>query len=315
MSGNKSVKNKKKAENTENISHEIMEEFSENTAENPTDNIIDDTHEEPEDSNIGDTNEGPEDNNIDDAHKEPEDSNADDKADEPEDDKEEEQVRIDTLTAKDYMKDMSPSEKRKYLIYYYKWYVIIGAIFLALVAYFVVVIRRNRVPSSISYAVINAWDLTDGLDQSLFEDYAQYYDRTDGYTIRGDNQYMFTVDTITDPGMSYGAYLRFNSLCPDDYFDIIITDKAGLDFCVADDLSLDVDQALSPEVLQMYEGHIVSMKDSTGETHNFAIDVSDIQCIKRIGLPYDKVYITFPGDSETNISHAEEFLRYIKEQG
>ena len=231
------------------------------------------------------------------------------------DSEEEEHVRIDTLKARDYMKDMSPAEKRKYLIYYYKWYVIVGAIILALVAYFVVVIRRNRVPSSISYAVINAWDLTEGLDESLFEEYAEHYGRTDGYTIRGDNQYMFTVDTITDPGMNYGAYLRFNSLCPDDYFDIVITDKTGLDFCVADDLSLDLDQALSPEILQMYEGHIVSMKDSRGETHNFAIDVSDIQCIKRIGLPYDEVYITFPGDSETNISHAEEFLRYIKEQG
>ena len=35
MSGNKSVNNKKKAENTENISHEIVEEVSENTAKNP----------------------------------------------------------------------------------------------------------------------------------------------------------------------------------------------------------------------------------------------------------------------------------------
>lgn len=218
---------------------------------------------------------------------------------------------------KENTEDMSTWGKFKYFVYYYKWHVILTglAIFLA-ISIPTSIIKNNR-PVSISYAVVNS-PAPEQIKEKLFNDYAKHYNIADGYQIRN-NLYVTLSQKGYEENMGQqegnSSYTQFPTLCYNDYYDIILTDKSGLEYCTSTSLVQPLEDRLYDDIYtelkEKYPNIIITSPDYEGKQVEFALDVSDTQFIKDLNVGYDKVYICFPGDSEQNITNIRRFLKYI----
>ena len=111
------------------------------------------------------------------------------------------------------------------------------------------------------------------------------------------------------------SYESFPLLCSENYYDIIISDKKGIDFCVESYIAQPIEDILSSDIIeeitQKYPDIIHSVKEENGESTNIYIDISDTDFAKDLNLSYNKVYICFPGKSSQNVKNAERAMRFI----
>ena len=218
---------------------------------------------------------------------------------------------------KENTEDMSTWGKFKYFVYYYKWHVILTglAIFLA-ISIPTSIIKNNR-PVSISYAVVNS-PAPEQIKEKLFNDYAKHYNIADGYQIRN-NLYVTLSQKGYEENMGQqegnSSYTQFPTLCYNDYYDIILTDKSGLEYCTSTSLVQPLEYRLYDDIYtelkEKYPNIMITSPDYEGKQVEFALDVSDTQFIKDLNVGYEQVYICFPGDSEQNIINIRRFLKYI----
>lgn len=218
---------------------------------------------------------------------------------------------------KENTEDMSTWGKFKYFVYYYKWHVILTglAIFLA-ISIPTSIIKNNR-PVSISYAVVNS-PAPEQIKEKLFNDYAKHYNIADGYQIRN-NLYVTLSQKGYEENMGQqegnSSYTQFPTLCYNDYYDIILTDKSGLEYCTSTSLVQPLEDRLYDDIYtelkEKYPNIMITSPDYEGKQVEFALDVSHTQFIKDLNVGYEQVYICFPGDSEQNIISIRRFLKYI----
>ena len=215
--------------------------------------------------------------------------------------------------------NMSKWEKFKYYAYYYKWHVILGivAIFCAIII--PVTIYKNSRPVSISYAVVNS-PTPEKINEKLFNEYASYYNMEDGYQIRNSiyvtlSQEDYENEIVKEEGDS--SYTQFPTLCWNNYFDIIITNETGLNYCSANSLIQPIEDRLYDDIYTAIKDKhpkaIVTSLNYDQKPVEFAIDISDTQFAKDFHVGYDKVYVCFPGGSEENIINVRRFLNYVLE--
>jgi|GEM_PF-2627938 len=239
-------------------------------------------------------------------------------------------------------KDMTGKEKAKYLFYYYKWYLLVAVVLILLAIYVCINVAKSSKPIAFSYAILNSWvisDSDDSLHTYIFEDYADSVGKSvsNGYQIISDTMYTFSMEDHDENSTMNGYYVRFNAMTEDDYYDVIITDEAGLQFCALEGTPHSPDTVLSDETMSLYSDRLVYMdvydpydpdayiSDEELEQQTranivdadadnaalVAIDVSDSKFIQELNLYYDTVYIIFPGTSDDNKSRADSFIQYI----
>lgn len=213
--------------------------------------------------------------------------------------------------------DMSTWDKIKYFVYYYKWHVILTALAIFLLIAIPTSIIKNNRPVSISYAVVNS-PAPEQIKEKLFNEYAEHYNIVKGYQIRNNlyvtlSQKGYEENIVQQEGNS--SYTQFPTLCYNDYYDIILTDKAGLEYCTSTSLVQPLEDRLYDDILtelkEKYPDIIVTSPDYDGKRVEFALDVSNAEFIKELNVGYDKVYVCFPGDSEQNTINIRRFLKYI----
>lgn len=212
---------------------------------------------------------------------------------------------------------MSKWEKFKYYVYYYKWHVILGALALFCAIAIPVAIYKNSRPVSISYAVVNSPE-PERINEKLFNEYASYYNITDGYQIRNSlyitlSQGDYESEFAKEEGDS--SYTQFPTLCWNNYYDIIITDETGLNYCSVNSLIQPLEDRLYDDIYNaIKEKHpraIVTSLNYDEDPLEYAIDISDTQFAKDLNVGYDNVYVCFPGGSEQNITNVRRFLNYV----
>jgi hypothetical protein len=213
------------------------------------------------------------------------------------------------------MKDMNSSEKLKYFFYYYKWHMFILLLAVFFVLSIINFIYQRSLPVSISYAVINNSNLNEETDYSIFSEYTAEYGLQKGYKMESVTDIILSEATFgsleaSDETSNY-KYMSFATYCGQNYFDIALTDKTGLELCSSKGHLHPVDSIISSDNLGKCTGRLTECASPEGTNAVYGIDISDIPIIKNMHLRYKDVYICFPGNSEQNITNANRFLEFI----
>ncbi len=217
--------------------------------------------------------------------------------------------------------EMTRSQKISYYIYCYKWrFIITVAVAICVVSLAVTLYKNNR-PVALSYAIVNSTVTSSELDMSVIEeDYMEYYGFGNDYQVRGTYDLDFDLETYDEDYSNnpYATeYVTFPSLCYNDYFDVIITDEAGLNYLSYNSYIHPLDDSMTADLYNIitseYSDLITYSINYAEEDNAFAIDISDTEFAKSIGLGYDDVYICFPGTSEDNYYNVKRLCKFIFE--
>ena len=210
-------------------------------------------------------------------------------------------------------KAMSKKEKFSYLFDYYKWYVIIPLIAVIFIAYLSVTIYQNKRPVALGYAILNANE--ENVNLSFKEDYLKYFGIEEGYQFKESvgrdidyDFYLLNKDYIqTSNSTDYNIIM---SECEMNYYDVVISNTAGVKFCTTENVARPLKGYFDAEVYQKLEGYMVSFPGSNGNELLYAIDISGTDFAKGLNLGYSDVYVIFPGTSETNYINSLRLLEY-----
>ncbi len=212
---------------------------------------------------------------------------------------------------------MSAGQKLGYFVYYYKGrvFLTITLIFLA-IAVPVTIYNKTR-PVAISYAIINCSNPKD-VNDSLFEDYRN------SYTFKEPNQIVEDKDVKLDPdeydeSVLHSAnntdYAQFPMLCHNNYYDIIFTDRTGMEFLSTNSVVLTLEAGLPTDLYSLiedqYASRIYESPNYNGDPVPYAINITGTDFAKELNLGYEPIYICFPGNDERNISNAKKMVDYI----
>ncbi len=214
-------------------------------------------------------------------------------------------------------KDMSKPERFKYFVYYYKWHVILGILLLFCAIALPITIYKNSRPISLSYAIVNC-DTPGRINQEPFEDYAEFYNISEGYQLLHNITTHLNLETYEEEmtkNPDNASYNQFPLLCFNNHFDIIITDKTGLDYCSVNGLIQPLEDRLTEDVLSIintqYPQLIVMSPNYDDAETPYAIDISHTEFAKNLNLGYNDIYVCFPGGEERNFTNSKRFLNYV----
>lgn len=228
-----------------------------------------------------------------------------------------ERTRIRRERFRQNMEGMSRKEKINYFLYYYKWKIVFGIIILALAVTIPITLYKNSRPVAISYAIVNSHHPED-INDSVFNDYMNYYGFTKKQQIISGNysylnQATYEEDYAANPNSA--NFTSLPTLCYNGYYDVIITDKTGLEYCAAQSLIQPLESALYPDVYNAVSGEyadsVTQAENTSGKLYEYGIDVSDTTFAQSLNLDYDNVYICFIGYNERNLSNARKLLNFI----
>ena len=210
-------------------------------------------------------------------------------------------------------KAMSRKEKFSYLFDYYKWYVIIPLIAVVFIAYLSVTIYQNKRPVALGYAILNSDE--ENVNLSFKDDYLKYFGIEDGYQFKESvgrdidyDYYLLNKDYIqTSNSTDYNIIM---SECEMNYYDVVISNAAGVKFCTTEKVARPLKGYFDAEVYQKLEKYMVSFPESNGSEVLYAVDISGTDFAKGLNLGYSDVYVIFPGTSETNYINSLRLLEY-----
>ncbi|MBR1816585.1 MAG: hypothetical protein IJ763_07785 [Lachnospiraceae bacterium] len=215
------------------------------------------------------------------------------------------------------IKDMSSKEKISYFFYYNKWKIIFSLIVIIYASAAIATIIRNTRPYALSYAIVNH-NFSEVLSDEPIRDYLKYYNMDKGYQVNSSTNIHLNLKEYLNGNAAENdstSYDSFPLLCSENYYDIIISDKNGIDFCVESYIAQPVEDVLSSDIIEeitmKYPDIIHSVKEENGESTNIYIDISDTDFAKNLNLSYNKVYICFPGKSSQNVKNAEKAMKFI----
>ncbi len=223
---------------------------------------------------------------------------------------------------KETTEGMTLVQKLQYFLYAYKMEILLPLIVIIAISLIVVAFFRGNKPIALSYAVVNCEDL-EALDPSVIEtDYWNYYSFDDNY------QFQKVLDLKYDPSTSTneaskdtesGNYIAFPTLCDENYYDIIITNKRGLEYLSESSIIHTLGEALPSDLYDIftadYNDQITTSPAYTGKSAPYAINISDTDFAKKLNPGYDDVYICFPGVSEDNQKRVKQICNFIFDLG
>lgn len=221
----------------------------------------------------------------------------------------------------EYTEGMSKKEKVAYYVYYYKWKALFGAIIIiAFISLTKTLYLQNR-PVAISYGVVNC-DMYE-MDISVLEkDYIDYYGFSKKYQTRNAFPIHYNLETYEEDYAKNPddiSYTSFPTLCDKDYYDVIITDMAGLEYCAKTALVNPLTACLTPDldkvIREDYADRIVLVENYNGDLTEYAIDISGTEFARKLNPGYDDVYLCFPGTAPENVSNIRRLLNFIFDLG
>lgn len=214
---------------------------------------------------------------------------------------------------KEHMDGMSKGQKFGYILSYYKGKIILGLILLAICIAIPVTIYKKSRPVALSYCIVNAPEPS-AVDTSFVDEYLDFYNLNGAYQLESDVTVHLDKDTYLEEysqNSSASIYTELPMLCFNGYYDVMIMDEKGLEYCAMQEIIYPLRNYLPAEIYSEVESRICSADDNDGVNVPFAINISDTDFAKGLKLGYDKVYLGFPGNTERNYINAKRMLKFI----
>lgn len=214
---------------------------------------------------------------------------------------------------KEHMEGMTKGQKFGYILSYYKGRIILGLVLLAICIAIPVTIYKKSRPVALSYCIINS-PKPSAIDTSFVDAYLDSYNLHGAYQLESDVTVHLDKDTYLEEysqNSSASIYTELPMLCFNGYYDVMIMDEKGLEYCAMQEIIYPLRNYLPAEIYSEVESRICSADDNDGVNVPFAIDISDTDFAKGLKLGYDKVYLGFPGNTERNYINAKRMLKFI----
>ena len=214
---------------------------------------------------------------------------------------------------KDHMEGMTAGQKAGYILSYYKGKIILAIIILAVCIALPVTIYKKSRPVALSYCIINSPEPS-AVDTSFIDEYLDFYNLNGAYQIHNDLTVHLDKDTYLEEysqNSSASVYTELPMLCFNGYYDIMIMDEKGLEYCAMQEIIYPLKTYLPADIYSQISDRICTADDNDGVTVPFAIDISDTDFAKGLNLGYDKVYLGFPGNTEQNYINAKRMVKFI----
>lgn len=214
---------------------------------------------------------------------------------------------------KDHMEGMTAGQKAGYILSYYKGKIILAIIILAVCIALPVTIYKKSRPVALSYCIVNSPEPS-AVDTSFVDEYLDFYNLNGAYQIHNDLTVHLDKDTYLEEysqNSSASVYTELPMLCFNGYYDIMIMDEKGLEYCAMQEIIYPLKTYLPADIYSQISDRICTADDNDGVTVPFAIDISDTDFAKGLNLGYDKVYLGFPGNTEQNYINAKRMVKFI----
>ena len=214
---------------------------------------------------------------------------------------------------KNHMEGMTAGQKAGYILSYYKGKIILAIILLAVCIALPVTIYKKSRPVALSYCIVNSPEPS-AVDTSFVDEYLDFYNLNGAYQIHNDLTVHLDKDTYLEEysqNSSASVYTELPMLCFNGYYDIMIMDEKGLEYCAMQEIIYPLKTYLPADIYSQISDRICTADDNDGVTVPFAIDISDTDFAKGLNLGYDKVYLGFPGNTEQNYINAKRMVKFI----
>lgn len=211
------------------------------------------------------------------------------------------------------MEGMTRSQKAGYIFTYYKWPFILTLIIVFAVVAISVSLSYARRPIMLSVAFINL-PRESHVKEEDFLEYRQKSDYAENSRIEIDASVRLNPeaeDTDYTSDSNDPSVIRFPQLCRSDYYDVIITDRVGLECCSSSGLLRRPEMLFDKELLSSVQDYEAESPDFYGVDRVYAYKITDSEFIRKLGWYDDEVYICFPGGKERNQDNAENFIRFL----
>lgn len=213
---------------------------------------------------------------------------------------------------------MTAGEKFRHFMDCNKWKLMGVFMIVVSLTWISLAVYSNTRPTALSYAVANSpnpWDV----NTSVFNDYKSFYNYSDSAKIKDMQNLHYDPATYNDNYDANGTeYSSFPLLCEDNVYDVMFSDKGGVDCLSYLNLIHPLD-TYSGTLKTLFDGplsdYVITDQDSANHTSAYAIDISDTDFAKDLNLGYGNVYLSFPGNSEENVEHIVKLLNYIFDLG
>lgn len=217
--------------------------------------------------------------------------------------------------------DMSRKEKINYFFYYFKVPILVILAVIVSLTFITISLYKNTRPVALSFALLNSPSV-EYLTKDDFKDYMDFYDMPSSYRIIDFYSNKCDLDIYEDyysKNPNDAVYAQFPSLCYNDYFDVIISDKTGIEYCGKMSLIIPLEDSLDLSMSKYINDNcperIISVNNVNDDLTPYAIDISGTEFAESLGLDYDDVYIALPGQSARNIANSKRLLNYIFDAG
>ena len=210
------------------------------------------------------------------------------------------------------MEGMTRMERVSYLLYYFKTPIIFTVGGILIVSLLLISIIMGKRPVILSVACINVPGSVE-ITEASFEDYAANSNLAYEGSIKLDATVYLDLETANEVYNSnpYDHSLtQFPALCASDFFDIVITDRTGMDYCSYSNIILDPETIISPSTVLELRKYQADAKDADGNSYFFGYDITGTDFARSLHIKKD-LFICFPGKGDTNKENAERFLRYV----
>lgn len=214
---------------------------------------------------------------------------------------------------KEHMEGMTKGQKFGYILSYYKGRIILGLVLLAICIAIPVTIYKKSRPVALSYCIVNSPEPS-AVDTSFVDEYLDFYNLNGAYQLESDVTVHLDKDTYLEEysqNFSASVYTELPMLCFNGFYDVMIMDEKGLEYCAMQEIIYPLRNYLPAEIYSEVESRICTADDNDGVNVPFAIDISDTDFAKGLNLGYDKVYLGFPGNTERNYVNAKRMLKFI----
>ena len=210
------------------------------------------------------------------------------------------------------MEGMTKGQRFKYLLYYYQWPIIITVFTGGCLIWLILAITSSKPPVALSVAILNK---TGGkyVDELLFESYMDDSNIRSTYRVVVESFRLSQETLMQDFAQNPydGDFARFPLMARESYYDIVICDRGGLDYCANTEIAHYPDYVMPYDLQEKLKPYEVKAKDVNGNEWVYGYDISDTEFGKSLDLGYTEIFLCFPGETTESQMHAEHFVRYI----
>lgn len=212
-------------------------------------------------------------------------------------------------------KDMDKAHKFEHFFLYYKWYILVPIFVVLIIVWISLIVYSNTRPIGLSYVILNSYD-QDKVNRDFYDEYFSYHQLSNKNQEISDLNYYIDYDyyiqhestLISD---SNSNYYIFSNNCDKGDYDIVITDRSGLDYCCHIGIIKPLSEYFDQDTYNKISSYTISVKDYYGDTLPYAIDISNTDFARELSTGYTEMYVIFPGVTDRNYKNACRFIEYL----